>query len=115
MKGFTAVKGLLAWNVAAVVGCVAVWLLAPVYGAGSMLLAVVSAALVYAVLMAMDQVPAAVLVLRDGIGSALIRVSRRLFTLGLRLRVLAQPESEGGTSGSAVAEPKKRRVSLWVN
>lgn len=52
-------KGFIAWNGAAVVGCGVVLLLHEFYGAGSLVLAFASAALVFAVLMALDRVPEA--------------------------------------------------------
>jgi len=93
-------KGVIAWNGAAVVGCGVVFLLHEVYGAGSLVLAFASAALVFAVLMALDRAPEAVLFVRDLAGVVLMGFARglvfatervlwfgcRVFTVGLRMR-----------------------------
>jgi hypothetical protein len=101
-------KGLLAWNGAAVAGVLVVWVLHEHFGPGSMVLAFCSAVLVYAVLMSMDRFPKAVLFMRDAAGRALIGVGRRCFTFGLRLRVLAQPAAEGGKGELSVTITKRR-------
>ena len=99
-------KGLLAWNGAAVAGGLVVWALHEHFGPRSMVLAFCSAVLVYAVLMSIDRFPKAVPVMRDAAGRALISLGRRCFTVGFR--VLAQPTAEGGKGELTVTITKRR-------